>query len=291
MNCFNGEAHLCEAVESVIAQSFEDWELVFFDNLSTDKSAELFNSYDDARLKYVQASVHTDLGGARAAAYPFLTGDYIAVLDADDVWLPNKLEQQLPLFDDEAVGIVISDTIFFTHDREKRLFDGSSPPEGWVTNELLKKYFVSLETLMFRRSVADKLAVTFDAEFSYIADFDIVLRMSQISKLAYCPKVLAKWRVHEGSDTWRNLGAFAEEKERWITKQTRASDHLVIRYPDTFDQFCRTVYCHRALFLMISGERRQALVKLSHTGLKTLRDWVVLALVLLPLSDYLASWI
>ena len=59
MNCYNGEKFLREAIESVLAQTYLNWELIFWDNQSTDQSADIFNSYDDKRLKYFYASKHT----------------------------------------------------------------------------------------------------------------------------------------------------------------------------------------------------------------------------------------
>ena len=58
MNCFNGEEYLREAVNSVIKQNYKNWEIIFWDNQSTDKSAEIFKSYKDKRLKYYYASSH-----------------------------------------------------------------------------------------------------------------------------------------------------------------------------------------------------------------------------------------
>ena len=107
INCFNGEKYLCEALDSVITQTYKNWEIIFWDNQSTDKSAEIFKSYKDSRLKYYCASSHTAiLYEARNYALKKTNGDFIAFLDVDDWWLPNKLEKQIPLFDDPNVGLV-----------------------------------------------------------------------------------------------------------------------------------------------------------------------------------------
>ena len=98
INCYNGEEFLSLAIDSVLAQTYENWELIFWDNQSTDSSKAIFESYNDRRLKYFFAPEHTDLGGARANAFKYLCGDFIAILDADDMWLPTKLEKQIKLF-------------------------------------------------------------------------------------------------------------------------------------------------------------------------------------------------
>ena len=66
MNCYNGEKYLQEAIDSVLAQTYKNWELIFWDNRSTDRSAEIFKSYNDHRLKYFLSHEHTDLGSGRA---------------------------------------------------------------------------------------------------------------------------------------------------------------------------------------------------------------------------------
>ncbi len=237
MNCYNGEAYLREAIESVLSQTYQNWEIIFWDNQSTDRSAEIFQSYRDPRFKYFYASRHTDLGGGRAKAWEFLTGEFIAILDTDDVWFPEKLEKQIRLFDDPEVGLVISDTLFFNDSSETPLYKGNYPKTGWVFEDLLKGYFVSLETLVFRRSAAMKLPRAFDPEFSFIADFDLVVRLSRISKLALYPEVLAKWRMHNASDSWKFPQAFLEEKERWLSKQVAEDPDFEKKYSKPIQEF------------------------------------------------------
>mgnify|MGYP001341549036 CR=1 FL=1 len=111
----------------LIKQYFDNWELVFWDNQSTDNSAKIFNSYNDPRMKYYLAPEHTNLGGARARAYSFLSGEFFTVLDTDDLWLPTKIEDQLRFFVDESIGICITNTKLFSAKRNK-VFYKKPPP-------------------------------------------------------------------------------------------------------------------------------------------------------------------
>ena len=81
MNCFNGEKYLKEALESVIQQTYINWELIFWDNQSTDSSAMIFKSFKDSRMRYYYSDEFTDLGGARAKACNFVKGEYLSILD------------------------------------------------------------------------------------------------------------------------------------------------------------------------------------------------------------------
>ena len=94
LNCYNGEKYLKEAIDSVYAQSYVNWEIIVWDNVSSDKSAQIALSYN-SKLKYFCAEKHTPLGHARKLAVGVSNGEYLAFIDADDIWFPNKLEIQL----------------------------------------------------------------------------------------------------------------------------------------------------------------------------------------------------
>jgi glycosyltransferase involved in cell wall biosynthesis len=291
MNCFNGEEYLREAIDSVIGQTYQNWELVLWDNQSTDKSKAIFDSYQDSRLKYYYAPEHTDLGGGRANAFKHLVGGYITVLDTDDVWLPSKLEKQLQLFSDPDIGIVISDTLFFNEVDERALYNGEYPPEGNVFRELLTGYFVSLETLMLRKSVVDRLDYGFDADFSFIADFDLVLRSASISKLAICKEVLAKWRVHEASDSWQSSVSFSEERERWIEKQARQDFSFPNKYKKEISILHSKNFLLMAINALSKNKRINALRLISKTNFKDWHDYAVVCLCFMPFSNRLLQYL
>ena len=259
MNCYNGEEYLGEAIDSVLSQTYRDWELIFWDNCSTDLSREIFLNYDDPRLRYFRSPKHTDLGTARAEAYKKLTGEFVAILDTDDVWLPAKLERQLALFQDSRVGVVICNTLFFSEKKKRVLYGPEGPPVGQVFGELLRSYFVSSETIVFRKSVADSLDVAFDADFSSIADFDLVARLAMVSHLSCVNEVLAKWRVHENSGTWTAPMAIASEKLRWIDKQEKLNPDFWSSNIRVANEFRQSAKLQLAMIYLLNGSRKKCL--------------------------------
>jgi glycosyltransferase involved in cell wall biosynthesis len=291
MNCYNGEKYLREAVESVLAQTYQNWEVIFWDNQSTDSSASIFKSYNDPRLRYYLAPHHTDLGGGRFCAWQYVRGEFFAILDADDVWLPTKLQKQIPMFHDPDVGIVISDTIFFNEKNERPLYGGKYPPAGWVYDTLFCNYFVSLETLVMRRSHVMKLSRAFDPDFSSIADFDLVVRLSRNSKLAIVPEVLARWRVHPSSDTWKYPYLFIEERDRWIRKQLIEDVTLLQEKPHLVSKFKNKNLRSRSLFLLRQNKNLAAMRILITGHFDHWHAWVILVLCLLPASGHFVNWI
>lgn len=290
MNCYNGERYLHEAIESIIAQTYQNWELVFWDNCSTDRSAEIFKSYSDPRMKYFLAPDHTNLGGGRARAWPLLIGDFIAFLDTDDVWLPQKLEQQIPLFSDPEVGIVISDVEYFNERRSRLRFGGNYPPTGWVFERMMTNYFAPLLSLVVRRSAVERLPRAIDPEFNAITDFDLVVRLSRISKVALHPTVLAKSRIHTGSFTWQNPQPFLIERERWIAKQVVEDPTLLMLHGEAVQTFVTANERGRVIVDLLAGRRLKAIHRMLRTRFDHWQSWVLLAACFTPYASRLFAW-
>jgi len=217
MNCRNGQEYLRESINSVINQTYNNWELIFVDNASTDKSKDIFYLYKDDRMKYLHLEKPLNLGSARQIALENCNGEYISFLDTDDIWFKKKIEKQITYFEDTDVGMVISNTIFFSKTKKKTFYN-KKPPTGYVFKDLLKRYFISLETLMCKKKFIEDISFKFDKEYSLISDMDLTLRLSLISKLAYCPMELAQWRVHSLSDSWKKKDLFFLEQLNLIEK-------------------------------------------------------------------------
>ena len=94
MNCYNGGAFVRQAIESVYAQSYTDWEIVFWDNCSTDDTADIAQSFD-SKLRYFRGEYMVPLGAARNLALAKAEGDWIGFLDHDDLILPHRFARQM----------------------------------------------------------------------------------------------------------------------------------------------------------------------------------------------------
>lgn len=201
MNCLNGEQYLREAIDSVFAQTFEDWEIIFWeDKDSIDKSGDIAKSYG-SKLRHFKAEEKLPLYGARNLAIQRAKGRYIALLDCDDMWLPTKLEEQIPLFEaDKEVGLVFSDCILFNErGGEKSFFDAIKPQRGMVFDKLLFSNFLNTQTVVIRREVLDGLDGPFDRRLHMSGDYDAYLRISHKWKFDYVDKPLARYRVHSSN--------------------------------------------------------------------------------------------
>jgi len=256
MNCHNGQKYLSEAIKSIINQSHVNWELIFWDNCSTDKSSIIVKSFKDLRIKYFKSLNFTNLGEARKLAFEKCTGEYIAFLDTDDIWYKEKLEKQLKYFKDD-VGIVTCNTIFFNEKTKEQLYR-KKIPEGYVFDSLLENYNLSLETLIIKKKFATSSNITFDKNLSYISDFDFFLRLSKICKLRYVPEVLSGWRVHQESESWKKPNKFNEEKQIFIEKIENFYPELISKNNNLWINFKTQTLKKNAVHLIINNQTKKA---------------------------------
>ena len=129
--CFNATRFIRQCIESVLAQTYANWEMLIVDDCSTDDTVAIIQSYcnKDKRIRFFQTDYPS--GGAtipRNTAIQNAGGRYIAFLDSDDIWLPTKLEQQIPLFEDPKTAIVFSNYEKIDADGNRKQRVVKSPP-------------------------------------------------------------------------------------------------------------------------------------------------------------------
>jgi glycosyltransferase involved in cell wall biosynthesis len=256
INCYNGEKYLAQAVDSVLAQTYRNWEIIFWDNQSTDRSAQIARSYSDPRLKYFYAPSHTGLYEARNHAIAKAQGEFLAFLDVDDWWLPDKLTRQIPLFADPQVGLVCANYWVESERKRKRWLALRRPiPRGWALGELLRSYFIGLVTLVVRRSALDSLDYPFDARFAIGGDRDLAIRLSVTWKLGSASEPLAVYRLHGDNQIIRNRSQIHEELSFWIGQMEEVES---VRSLPEFRFVKHQLTYLKAMHWLLEGDRRSA---------------------------------
>jgi glycosyltransferase involved in cell wall biosynthesis len=249
VNCHNSRKYLRQALDSIYQQTFTDYEIVFWDNQSSDFSGEIALSYGEP-LRYFRGDTFLSLGAARNAAIEKARGEYIAFLDCDDIWLPDKLEQQVRLLDsDEGPGLVYSDCYLIDGDgnpRKNTYFDSYRPFRGYVFNELLFNDFVPLLTAVIRKEVLNMVGV-FNPGYEIAEEYDLWLRIARHYHFDFCEQPLAKYRIHDGSiSSARQAEMFGEVfqiLEYWMSQPAVASGELRRKLKQ------RKAFLHTALML------------------------------------------
>ena len=204
LNLYNGAATLADAIDSVLAQSFADWELIIWDDCSIDGSAAIVSGYNDRRIRYFRSEEQVPLGQARQRAIDLAHGDWIAFLDQDDMWLPHKLERQLARARARPdVALIYGRTVRFYSNGTERDYDQAheytSLPEGDIFAELFtNSCFIAMSSTMFRRSAIVDIG-GIPGSITIIPDYYLYTAIARRYPVAAVQQVVCRYRVHSGS--------------------------------------------------------------------------------------------
>jgi glycosyltransferase involved in cell wall biosynthesis len=191
---YNGAKTLTQTIESILSQTYDNFELLLIDDGSTDESRNLIEKYlEDERVKYFKKQ-NGGVASARNFGIARATGEVIGFCDQDDQWLPQKLEKQIPLFSDPDVGLVYSWVDIDRHGKR----ECSTPEfEGECFEALLNRNFVSCCTAMVRRTVLNQVnGLDESRELHGVDDRHLWLKVARISKLAVAKTPLAIYFIH-----------------------------------------------------------------------------------------------
>jgi glycosyltransferase involved in cell wall biosynthesis len=205
--CYNSERYLDQTIQSVINQTFKDWELIIVNDGSSDRTEDIVKSFikDGYNIIY-HSQENKGFGAARNKCVELAGSDYIAIIDHDDICLPKRLEVQVnsarkypqaALFFSNSEHISDDGTIirkqFDSFDIDPctmQLSSGSA-----VENLLYHGCFIDSETVLFRKDAALKVG-GFDSEYKYIVDYDFFLRIGEKYDIICDSQILSQWRVH-----------------------------------------------------------------------------------------------
>lgn len=257
INVLNGEKYIAEAIESVLNQSNKNWELIVFDNASTDNTAQVVASYTDPRIRVIIHTKTVALGEARNLALPYATGEFISFLDADDIYRPCRLTKISQYFINQRdVDIVYSNSsIIDKNSIHKRFLYKKSMPGGLLTRELIRGYFLSLETVCFRKSILGE--TKFNSEFSFIEEADFFIRLTQNRKFGYIDDVLASWREHSESWTFKESEKFLYEAIQFKKKLKEVNLKFYETYQKEIELFIRNqdVFHNKMQYFLKDGRK------------------------------------
>lgn len=202
INIRNGAATLREAIDSVLSQSFGDWELILWDDRSTDSSPSIAASYTDSRIRCFLSPEDVSLGRARNDAIGQATGEWIAFLDQDDVWLPHKLERQIALADND-VGLIYGRTVRFYPSGWQRDYDHAHEyqllPEGDIFSLLFtRSCFIAMSSAVFRSSAIKAIGGIPDA-IRIIPDYYLYVAVARRYQVRAVQDVVCRYRMHPDS--------------------------------------------------------------------------------------------
>lgn len=257
MNCLNCQEFVREALDSVLAQSCPDWEIIFLDNASQDASGAIVQGYGDPRIRYCRGEQTVPLGAARNLAIAQARGEFIAFLDCDDRWLPEKLVLQLDYFERHPEADFVYGNYFrlLGGERASRPALKGEQPSGLVFAAFLRHYPVNLQTVLLRHSALEALGGMFDLSFEVSEEYDLFMRLLLGREAGYIDQPLVEYRIHAGMASVRRMDLYPVEYSLILERLRKLVPDFDSRYREELRMAQAKLAYYRARSLMARDER------------------------------------
>lgn len=292
INCLNGEEYVREAIDTVYAQTYNNWEIIFWDNASTDGTGQIAQSYDE-RLKYYRGEETIPLGSARNEALSRCSGALIAFLDADDHWFSTKLSSQVRFFDDPSVGLVYTEVELFEKEPKGLQREWSAAEVRWSTVDfvsLLVDYDITLSSAVITRRALRCFPECFDERLKQAEDYDLFLRIASGYSVVRISEILAGYRIHRRMMSTKNIFLGSLEEEYILAKLVLDCPQLAEGHPGLIQKKRRNLAWRRGLGYVLRKDSHNARREFAPFVGIELRFSLVYAACLLGTAPIRAVW-
>jgi len=257
MNCYNCDRFLQEAIDSVYAQTYKNWEIIFWNNHSTDKSAKIAGSYND-KLKYYFAESNTPLGEARNLALAKARGKYIAFLDCDDIYLPKKLESQIDQMEKSEYALSYGSAIIIDEKGKKIRNQIVKNKSGMIFSELLSHYEINMQSVILSRDVLIKENLKFDEKFKYCPDYNLFMKIAAHHPVGVIDGFLVKYRLVSNSLSKQTVDIAAYEIRETLDKIFKSEPKLKVKYAKSTKSAYEKLHYYEAIAAIQRKDRISA---------------------------------
>lgn len=216
INCHNGAKFLRKCIQSVLNQSYQNFEIIFWDNQSSDNSFKIAKSFKDKRIKIYKSKKFFKLYKSRNLAIAKCSGKYITFLDTDDLLIRSKIKDQVNKIKESNSIKMVYSNYFVLLDKKKNKYIKflKKLNSGIITQEILNSYDIGILTTLTKREVFKKRK--FDTSYDIIGDFDFFVKLSLKNKIAAIQKPLAIYRIHENNLSLKRIDLYIAELSRWL---------------------------------------------------------------------------
>jgi len=196
---YNRADFLYSAINSVLHQTYQDFEIIIVDDASKDNTQEIISRFHDKRIKYLNHESNKGEAAARNSGILYSNSQYIAFLDDDDEWFPEKLRLQVDILEKSMskVGLVYSGYVVIDRNTQKILHKRIPMQRGPVYEDMLYRNFIGApSTVILRRECIERIGL-FDENIAYGLDHDLWIRIAQYYDFDYVKECLAIYFIHE----------------------------------------------------------------------------------------------
>ncbi|GHV70961.1 hypothetical protein FACS189420_4200 [Bacteroidia bacterium] len=238
---YNGELYLKEAIDSILSQTFKDFEFIIVNDGSTDSTAEIILACDDPRIVYIENEVNKGLIFSLNLGLSLSRGKYIARMDADDIALPKRLQVQYDFMESHPeIGLCGSIVEAFYEGTQKKIVVQFPEDDKSIR---VYAYFQSPfchPTVMFRKEIITKYNMEYPKAFHRAEDYALWIEMLKYTQTYNIQSVLLHYRKHEGSETW--LSGVKPERNDLITNTIQhlyfQQNGIAMAFEDIFPFAC-----------------------------------------------------
>ena len=219
MNCHNGEEFLEESLTSIKKQTYKNWELIFWDNKSSDNSKKTFEKIKNKKMRYFRSKRFLNLHQARNEALKKTSGKYICFLDVDDFWEKDKLLIQTNIFkNNENIDVCYGNIWIYNKNTlfKKKIMTNKTLPSGYIFYDLINSYIVPLCSIMIKKKTLIKNKLKFNEKYKIIGDFDLLVRLSKNHEFSAVQKPIATYRVHGQNMFIKKRNTEIKELKSWL---------------------------------------------------------------------------
>jgi glycosyltransferase involved in cell wall biosynthesis len=198
MPVYNGEKYLAEAIDSILNQTYKDFEFLIINDGSSDKTDEIISSYDDSRIRHIISDMNLGIIKSLNKGIKLSKGEYIARMDADDISCPERFNKQIQFMNTHP-SIAVCGTfteIFYCKSKKQQFFNLPIDNEAIKAHLFFNSPFVH-SSVMFRKSTIDSNIFYYNKKYIYAEDYELWCRISNCGyQLANIPQVLLNYRYH-----------------------------------------------------------------------------------------------
>lgn len=200
MPAYNAEKYIADAMESILNQTFQDFELIVLNDCSRDGTEGIILSYDDPRIVYVKNPENMGVAGTLNRGLELAKGEYIARMDADDISLPDRLEKQVQYLDEHPKVAVLGTNVELFDENGVISTGWSSTDPAQMKVDLLFSCGLAHPSVMMRRNVIQELG-GYDLAFEGLEDYQLWCRVAKHYDVTTLPDLLFRYRVHSAQVT------------------------------------------------------------------------------------------
>lgn len=197
MPVYNGDKYLIEAIDSILNQTFIDFELLIINDGSSDNTENIIKSYHDKRIVHIKNEQNLGLIKTLNKGLDFARGEFIARMDADDISLPERFAKQVALFESNPeIGVCATLFTLFGENNEDRVIEHPEHNDS-IKIGLLTSCFIGHPTVMMRKKAIENYR--YDINYQATEDFELWTRLVRVTKFYNIQESLLKYRFHSSN--------------------------------------------------------------------------------------------